>query len=262
MTLKDNALKAYLKNVYFLTGTPCAGKTTLSRALGARHGLLVYDADERFAAHQQLTNPLDQPAMHRVFEDADQFFGRTPQEYAQWLEDNTRQQLDFVLLDLIRLSADRPVLCDCRLTVQEAGCLSEPSRVAFLLRAPARLADDYCSRPDHQDFYRFLLSASNPEAAQSTLRKRSSSAISHTAVRSNPAAISGWSEPTSALSRKPPRSSRSTSAGHADSDHNHPLPPGQHTTSTALLQSGRGLPFFGRQRRPSRRAFSVFVSFR
>lgn len=171
MTLKDNALKAYLKNVYFLTGTPCAGKTTLSRALGVRHGLLVYDADGRFAAHQQLANPLDQPAMHRVFEDADQFFGRTPQEYAQWLKDNTRQQLDFVLLDLIRLSADRPVLCDCRLTVQEAGCLSEPSRVAFLLRAPARLADDYCSRPDHQDFYRFLLSASNPEAAQSTLRE-------------------------------------------------------------------------------------------
>ena len=39
MIIQDNALKAYLKNVYFITGTPCGGKTTISRALAQRHGL-------------------------------------------------------------------------------------------------------------------------------------------------------------------------------------------------------------------------------
>lgn len=52
MEIKDNVLKEYLKNVYFVTGTPCGGKTTISRALGAKHNLPVYDVDEEFTMHQ------------------------------------------------------------------------------------------------------------------------------------------------------------------------------------------------------------------
>lgn len=33
MIFQDNVIKEYLKNVYFITGTPCGGKTTVSRAL-------------------------------------------------------------------------------------------------------------------------------------------------------------------------------------------------------------------------------------
>ena len=35
MIFQDNVIKEYLKNVYFITGTPCGGKTTVSR-LAAR----------------------------------------------------------------------------------------------------------------------------------------------------------------------------------------------------------------------------------
>lgn len=165
MQIQDNVLREALKNVYFLTGTPCAGKSTAARALGRKHGLLVYDADERFSAHQRLSSPALQPAMNQRFASADEFFGRSVPEYCRWLMDSARQQLDFVLLDLARLAADQPVLCDCRLTVEEADRLSEPGRVAFLIREPSRLAADYCNRPDHADFDRFLESASSPEAA-------------------------------------------------------------------------------------------------
>lgn len=37
MILQDNVIKEYLKNVYFITGTPCGGKTTISRELAKRH---------------------------------------------------------------------------------------------------------------------------------------------------------------------------------------------------------------------------------
>lgn len=33
MILQDNIIKEFLKNVYFITGTPCGGKTTISREL-------------------------------------------------------------------------------------------------------------------------------------------------------------------------------------------------------------------------------------
>lgn len=168
MIFQDNVLKEYLKNVYFITGTPCGGKTTISRELARRHGLLVFDIDEEFERHQKLAVPAYQPSMTRQFKDADEFFGRTVEEYKQWLISNTREQLDFVLLDLIRLSHNQKVLCDCHLTMEQAKMISEPSRVAFLIKEPKNLADEYCNRPDHQDFRNFIHSASDVQKAKRT----------------------------------------------------------------------------------------------
>ena len=166
MILQDNVLKEYLKNVYFISGTPCGGKTTISRELAKRHGLFVYDADERFAEHQKRSDPAFQPSMNTAFPNADAFFGRTAEEYTKWLSGNTREQLDFVLLDLIRLSQDQIVLCDCHLTVEEADRLTDASRIVFLIKEPSRLVDDYCARPDHRGFRDLINSASDVERAK------------------------------------------------------------------------------------------------
>lgn len=166
MIFQDNVLKEYLKNVYFITGTPCGGKTTIAKELAKRHYLMAYNIDEMFEKHQRIANPEYQPAMTKSFANADEFFGRTVDEYKQWLLDNTREQLDFVLLDLIRLSQDQIVLCDCHLTVEEADKLTDPSRIVFLIKDPSNLVDDYCNRPDHQGFSNFINSASHVERAK------------------------------------------------------------------------------------------------
>lgn len=166
MIFQDNVIKEYLKNVYFITGTPCGGKTTISRELANRHNLVVYDIDEMFEYHKRISSPDSQPSMNQSFKDADEFFGRTIEEYKKWLIDNTREQLDFVLLDLIRLSQNQIVLCDCHLTVEEAAKFTEPSRVVFLIKEPSNLVDDYCNRPDHQGFRDFINSASDTSKAK------------------------------------------------------------------------------------------------
>lgn len=166
MIFQDNVIKEYLKNVYFITGTPCGGKTTVSRELARRHGLFLFDIDERFEEHRRMSCPEFQPAMNRSFRDADEFFDRTVEEYRQWLLSNTREQLDFVLLDLIRLSQNRIVLCDCHLTMEDAERLTDPSRIVFLLREPSNLVDEYCNRPDHQGFSDFIHSASDVAKAK------------------------------------------------------------------------------------------------
>lgn len=168
MIFQDNVIKEYLKNVYFITGTPCGGKTTISRELAKRHHLSVYDIDEQFADHQKVSDAAFQPSMNKVFKDADEFFGRTVEEYQKWLIDNTREQLDFVFLDLIRLSQNEIVLCDCHLTVEEAEKYTEPSRIVFLINEPSNLIEEYCNRPDHQGFSDFINSASDIEKAKAT----------------------------------------------------------------------------------------------
>ena len=168
MIFQDNVIKEYLKNVYFISGTPCGGKTTISRELAKRHDLLVYDIDEEFERHQILSAPTYQPSMNRTFKDADEFFGRTVEEYKQWLISNTREQLDFVLMDLICFSQNRKVVCDCHLTMEQAQMIAEPSRVVFLIKAPQNLVDEYCNRPDHQGFRNFIYSASDVGKAKAT----------------------------------------------------------------------------------------------
>lgn len=85
MIFQDNIIKEYLKNVYFITGTPCGGKTTVSRALGQKYGISVYDIDERFQAHREMSDVKMQPNMNKEFRNADEFFGRSKEEYKQWL---------------------------------------------------------------------------------------------------------------------------------------------------------------------------------
>ena len=60
MNIQDNILKQYLKNVYFVCGTACGGKSTLSRALAEKHSFLLYDADARFDEHIALSAPVAQ----------------------------------------------------------------------------------------------------------------------------------------------------------------------------------------------------------
>ena len=166
MNFQENILKDYLRNVYFVAGTPCGGKTTASRELGKKFGIPVYDIDEHFEAHQAIADDEHQPNMRKRFKDADEFFGRSVEEYRKWLLDNTREQLEFVLLDLIRMSQDQRIICDCHLTLEQAEKLTDPSRIIFMIREPVNLIDEYCNRPDHQDFKEFIESATDPDAAK------------------------------------------------------------------------------------------------
>lgn len=169
MIFQDNIIKEYLKNVYFITGTPCGGKTTTSHALAEKYGLELYDVDKRFDEHKKISDSLFQSAMNTCFKSADEFFGRTVEEYKNWLLNNSREQLEFVLLDLVRLSENKKVLCDCHLTVAQVRAFSEPSRVIFLIKEPSNLVDEYGNRPDHQGFLHYLNSATDVEKAKQTV---------------------------------------------------------------------------------------------
>ena len=156
------------KNVYFINGTAYAGKSTMVKELAKKYNLTVYDIDEQFENHLKKPNSVYQPSMNTQFKNADEFFGRTVDEYTNWLLCNTREQLDFVILDLIRLSQNQIVLCDCHLTVEEADKLTETSRIVFLIKDPSNLVDDYCNRSDHQGFSDFIHSATDFEKAKET----------------------------------------------------------------------------------------------
>ncbi|SHI77552.1 GNAT family N-acetyltransferase [Pseudobutyrivibrio xylanivorans] len=168
MEFQDNIIKEYLRNVYFVTGTPCGGKTTISRALGKKYGIPVYDIDEMFPRHQAIADDIHQPNMRKQFRDADEFFGRSVEEYKAWLLGNLREQIDFIILDLMKLSQNGPIICDCHFTMEQIEQFSDPSRAVFMITDPTDLVETYCDRSDHQDFSDFIHSATDYEKAKKT----------------------------------------------------------------------------------------------
>ncbi len=52
-----------LENVFWLGGSPCAGKSSISEIIASRFGLDVCHVDETFEAHEQRCDPLRHPAL-------------------------------------------------------------------------------------------------------------------------------------------------------------------------------------------------------
>ena len=166
MIFQDNVIKEYLRNVYFISGTACGGKTTVTKALGEKYGIPIYVIDDQFTIHQLMSDKEHQPTMNTFFKDADEFFGRSVEEYKKWLLGNKKEQLDYVLLDLIKLSRDQVILCDLHIVIEEANQITDPSRIAFMISKPENIVETYCNRPDHQPFNDFIHSASDYEKAK------------------------------------------------------------------------------------------------
>lgn len=159
--------KEQFNNVYFVTGTATGGKTTISKALADKYGFLRYDVDVEFDRHKSLSNPLDQPYMNKEFKDADEFFLRDKDEYIDWLINNTKEQLEFILKDLVELSKNQKVVCDLHLNVDEARQIANTNQLVFLIREDNNnIIDDYINRKSHEGFKNFINSSTNPELAK------------------------------------------------------------------------------------------------
>ncbi len=52
--------------IFWLGGSPCAGKSTIARTLADRYGLAVFHCDDTFDRHLRLATTTDQPTLARL----------------------------------------------------------------------------------------------------------------------------------------------------------------------------------------------------
>ena len=57
MEIADNILKYYLRNVYFITGTAYAGKSTMVRMLAERYNMVQCGENYHMAVSDRVTEP-------------------------------------------------------------------------------------------------------------------------------------------------------------------------------------------------------------
>lgn len=103
------------RRIYWLNGSPCAGKSTVATAVAERLGWRVYHCDDWDDDHRQRAMPQRHPTYHQIAQLRGDALWLRP--VAEQLETEIRyhgEQFTLVLEDLLRMVAadERPVLCE------------------------------------------------------------------------------------------------------------------------------------------------------
>ncbi len=113
MNISNSVLETYLSNVFWIGGGSCGGKTTVTDMLAEKHGFVPYHAEEHvFSEHCDLANETDHPAMSRKATLEEVCLTWSVETHAQWLQATFDEQLEMVVLDVVRLSESRQVVAD------------------------------------------------------------------------------------------------------------------------------------------------------
>ena len=164
------------RDVYFITGTAYAGKSTMVRLLSEKYdGVLC---GENY--HDVLLPELDReqfPGLTytRDLQDWHAFIRRTPDEYAAWLERTARECeiLEMrILEDLVKREPGRKVFVDTNISVETLHKIAEEGHVLIMLSDPEVSVSRFFDRPDaeKQFLYRLMMEEPDPQAALDNFR--------------------------------------------------------------------------------------------
>ena len=170
MNIANNILKHSLKNVYFLVGTACGGKTTMAREISKKYGFIHFNDnwhEENFNVWKSIINEKYQPNSTKRKEiDWEEYFSRSVEEFLADKNDNhgSDEYLEFSIIELIKLSRNNKVIAD--IWIDDFDFLLEISdynRIACLLAPGEFIIRDYYQRDDHREFTECIQSLKDPE---------------------------------------------------------------------------------------------------
>ncbi|MBQ6655617.1 MAG: hypothetical protein IJM79_08880 [Erysipelotrichaceae bacterium] len=162
-------------NVYFITGTAYAGKSTMVKLLAGKYGGIL--CEENY--HDRLLSGLDKAEFPyltytRDLEDWHDFIRRTPEEYREWIDGVSRECeiLELRLLDDLKTEG-RPVFVDTNISIETLKAITEPGHVLVMLADPQISVRRFFERPDRekQFLYQLIMEEADPEQAMENYRR-------------------------------------------------------------------------------------------
>ena len=175
MHIENNILKHYLKNVYFITGTAYAGKSTTVKMLAERYDMVFCGENYHIAVSDAVAEPDVQPDLcyRRQLTDWKDFGTRSPKEYERWIYNSGREGAGFEIAELISLARDRKVIADTSIPIDILKEISDYDHVAVMLSPQSMSVERFFDRSDPEK--RFLLevieSCENSEAVMENYRR-------------------------------------------------------------------------------------------
>ncbi len=175
MKIENNVLKNYLKNVYFITGTAYAGKSTMVKMLSERYGLTECGENYHMAVSESVATPETHPDLcyNRQLTDWKDFVTRTPEEYERWIYAVGREAAEFEVAQLISIAQEKKVIVDTNIPIDLLKEISDYSHVAVMLSPQSMSVDRFFDRedPDKQFLLNVIDSCENSEAVMENYRQ-------------------------------------------------------------------------------------------
>ena len=175
MKIENNILKYYLRNVYFITGTAYAGKSTAVKMLAEKYDMVFCGENYHIAVSDTVASPDVQPDLcyRRNLKDWKDFVARSPEEYERWIYNSGREGAGFEIAELISLSRDKKVIADTSIPLDVLWEISDYDRVAVMLSPQSMSVERFFDRSDPDK--RFLLNViekcENPEEVMENYRR-------------------------------------------------------------------------------------------
>ena len=165
-----------MEDVYYIIGTAYAGKSTMVKRLAEKYGGIA--CEENY--HDQLVDEtLDKEAFPalcytRDLQDWRDFIRRTPEEYARWIGEVSKECeiLELRILEDLKKQGRR-IFVDTNISIETLHRISDADHVLVMLSDQEVSVNRFFERPDRekQFLYRLLMEEPDPEAAMANFRE-------------------------------------------------------------------------------------------
>lgn len=156
MEIQNNIIKYNLKNVLFVCGTACGGKTTMSKLLTDKYGFYLYDMDKMYDKHRAIAQEQYQPDTCYHMQNFHEQWMRPVEEQARWNISSIKEQAEMVLIDLMNISRNHTVVADVLYSPVYTKEIIDYNQIVFLTVDKSVLRGQYFDRPEKRDFYEFV----------------------------------------------------------------------------------------------------------
>ena len=175
MKIENNILKHYLKNVYFITGTAYAGKSTTVKMLAERYDMICCGENYHMAVSEIVATPETHPDLcyNRSLTDWKEFVTRTPKEYERWLYAVGREAAEFEVAELITISQDKKVIVDTCIPIDILKEITDYDHVVVMLSPQSMSVERFFDRsdPEKQFLLNVIDSCDDPAAVMENYRQ-------------------------------------------------------------------------------------------
>ena len=175
MKIENNILKHYLKNVYFITGTAYAGKSTTVKMLAERYDMICCGENYHMAVSEIVATPETHPDLcyNRSLTDWKEFVTRTPEEYERWLYTVGHEAAEFEVAELIAISQDKKVIVDTCIPIDILKEITDYDHVAVMLSPQSMSVERFFDRsdPEKQFLLNVIDSCDDPAAVMENYRQ-------------------------------------------------------------------------------------------
>lgn len=157
MEIADNILRHYLRNCYFINGTAYAGKSTMCRLLAERYGMAHCEENYNMDTILSVVTQEEQPNLNyfNTKKSWQEYVSRSPEEFENWINGNSREVTGFEIAELIRLSGEKRVIVDTNIPCDVLKRITDYKHVALLLSPQSMSVERFFDRPDPEK--QFLL---------------------------------------------------------------------------------------------------------